>query len=849
MPKKNCLTLRNVDQVRSTDDGFVGSWHPAVVTGCKELVREVEYDYILCDDGSAKLVEDVTVTTAIDGVLDKEVKRVGEYRGLIRPSPESPTLGVAGARSLHYGTCVDLFYDEAWWEGVVFDHEDGCKTRRIFFPDLGDELEVRVDDLRFSKDWDEVTEEWTSRGNWLFLEVIEELEQDWPLIVSVKQMWYDVRTTDDFEELGEWTSSKRDVWKELIRQVFLDHVRFSLKQIFGDVNSSCRSAKPGHTLLKFSEKAFESVLKSEGPFRSSPAAAAPFEAFQSDDEGILRTDVNHRSSNQVQIPISVRPMNEQISSPNPDEDSGVGSSNYDESPSLELSRGKHKKSTVVESHGWQSAVPLLIPGPRHHPDAIDEYKKCLESNTTSKVVALDVSKHLLYLGWKIEFSRRNGLRKRYISPGGKYFYSLPQVLKMFDHGVENSVSSYEETLSPPGKSQASSELSKSCITDEKLHIEPEYCPEAVRDYSLLTSCSAELKLKGVEAKKHLSAIGWSFYYHGKGSRRDKRYISPTGTVFHSLLSACRWCVEASALTLINFSPAMGRVINRDLVNNYDGDLSTSKSPLPLVAVDSIGNLPLIENGMFANAQLSDMPMSEGFVQSSEGEIHKTRMSRKKRRKHGLDCLEVSLSPKRGRKSSASMRLRADSNADSSTPMRRTSKRVRERVASSAQQIPRTILSWLIDNNVVLPREKVQYRSSKNGPRMAEGRISREGIKCSCCRKIFTLSNFEAHAGSFSDLRPSANIFLEDGRSLLECQLQLKQRNSSRKSRLERQPKATQHKSKSDYICSVCHYGGELVLCDLCPSSFHTRCVGLKVFSIFIVLLCITSSCISFENRY
>ncbi|ONI33421.1 hypothetical protein PRUPE_1G423000 [Prunus persica] len=33
--------------------------------------------------------------------------------------------------------------------------------------------------------------------------------------------------------------------------------------------------------------------------------------------------------------------------------------------------------------------------------------------------------------------------------------------------------------------------------------------------------------------------------------------------------------------------------------------------------------------------------------------------------------------------------------------------------------------------------------------------------------------------------------------------------------------------QSDDICTVCHYGGELILCDKCPSAFHTSCLGLK----------------------
>ncbi|XP_042045724.1 uncharacterized protein LOC121791994 [Salvia splendens] len=457
-----------------------------------------------------------------------------------------------------------------------------------------------------------------------------------------------------------------------------------------------------------------------------------------------------------QVRVSVSPTDEQVLSPDPDADSGNGSSSYDESHSLKLRQGRRKSSTKIRRLNWQSAVPQLIPGPQQCPDAIDSYKEYLSGKGTAPKgtapngLSLDVSKHLL---------------KCYISPNGKTFHSLPEVFKKFhsdfeleptshvtmhpNYKIASYMSSYEETPSPPGKSQASRNLFKlPCITDEKFEIESKYCPKAVRDYCSLASKSAEGKLKGMEARKHLSALGWSFYHHNKGPYGwEIRYRSPTGKMFYSLLSACRWCVKAGALTSTDPSRAMGRVINRDFINNYDGDLSTSKSHLPRMADDST-----------VSTQLNDMPMSEG-------------MSRKKRRKLESDCLEVSLaSPKRGRKSNASMSLRGDLNADSLTPVRQSSKRL--------------------------------------------------------LRGNFHTCNFEAHVGS-SDRRPSANIYLEDGMSLLECQLQLKLRYISRNSRLERQPKAAQHHRKSDDICSVCHYGGDLLLCDLCPSSFHTQCVGLK----------------------
>lgn len=151
---------------------------------------------------------------------------------------------------------------------------------------------------------------------------------------------------------------------------------------------------------------------------------------------------------------------------------------------------------------------------------------------------------------------------------------------------------------------------------------------------------------------------------------------------------------------------------------------------------------------------------------------------------------------------------------------RSSKRARKVAPSSSNQIPRTVLSWLIDKNVVLPRAKVKYCELKNGNPMAQGRITREGIKCNCCQKIFGLRNFEAHAGSICN-RPSANIYLEDGRSLLECQMQMKRKHST-------ENKESSHFTENDYICSVCHYGGDLILCDGCPSSFHPDCLGIKV---------------------
>lgn len=139
------------------------------------------------------------------------------------------------------------------------------------------------------------------------------------------------------------------------------------------------------------------------------------------------------------------------------------------------------------------------------------------------------------------------------------------------------------------------------------------------------------------------------------------------------------------------------------------------------------------------------------------------------------------------------------------------------------------LSLLIDSGVVLLGEEVSYVDKKDCQVMKKGQIINEGIKCYCCRLVYGLCNFERHAGS-SYHRPAANIFLQDGRSLFDCQLQLagdKNFKASNHVQLEK-TNSDGVLSEGDNNCFVCHGGGKLVLCTYCPSSYHSSCVGLEV---------------------
>ncbi|KAL1185724.1 hypothetical protein V6Z11_A01G132300 [Gossypium hirsutum] len=158
-----------------------------------------------------------------------------------------------------------------------------------------------------------------------------------------------------------------------------------------------------------------------------------------------------------------------------------------------------------------------------------------------------------------------------------------------------------------------------------------------------------------------------------------------------------------------------------------------------------------------------------------------------------------------------------------------SKKVKKQENRISDRKPRTDLSWLIDNKAVSILEKVYYRS-KTGTPLIKGRITRDGIQCLCCFKVFALTAFEVHAGS-TNRKPAVNIILDDGtgRSLSDCQRQV--RLSTSPSIVDnpnsKTAKFNSIEHENDEACSICCYGGELICCEYCPSAFHMNCLGLN----------------------
>jgi hypothetical protein len=150
---------------------------------------------------------------------------------------------------------------------------------------------------------------------------------------------------------------------------------------------------------------------------------------------------------------------------------------------------------------------------------------------------------------------------------------------------------------------------------------------------------------------------------------------------------------------------------------------------------------------------------------------------------------------------------------------------------------RTILTVLMEKNIIRPTSKLSYRRTTQGPAVKQGTVTSDGhvrCHCGCGGRAFTVAEFAAHAGSGAAEQASANVFLGDRRSLSQCLVQL-MRADGKKSRgsLLSPPGGARVKRKcgaeqedGDWVCSICADAGEMLLCDCCPSAFHHGCVGL-----------------------
>ncbi|KAK4834670.1 hypothetical protein QYF36_026574 [Acer negundo] len=434
---------------------------------------------------------------------------------------------------------------------------------------------------------------------------------------------------------------------------------------------------------------------------------------------------------------------------------------------------------------WKLADPDLFP-PEYCPDAVSKYTASRPNapNKLWRSLFHNVRKHLVFLGWRIDFTASDDTPKfRYTSPDGELFMSLREACQKLDSVTpQDSPNSFlaEQENDSDGDSFAD---------------KPECFPEAVvywfRDGLKKKGVDSDMRSK---AKRHLLAMKWKFWYADKSGRQELRYTSPTGKVYYSLRMACKGCIDEGGVpeTILSAS-------NLSSCNEEISVPSQTEQPFTEFSAQ--------KRRKTDKTSESDLAASTIQIVVDLGCLKDGEEAGEKKLRH---------QPRRGKVLGTLIESRDQLTA----PVQQLSRR--------ARHMPKSVLTRLIESNAVLPMAKVFYRG-RDKP-LAEGCITHDGIKCNCCNEVFQLSAFEVHAGS-KNHRPAANIFLEDGRSLVDCQRQVDRNNkmssASKQSRDSRKRKSVDRDESCD-VCTVCYTGGELILCDRCPAAFHKGCLGFEI---------------------
>ncbi|PTQ33187.1 hypothetical protein MARPO_0091s0046 [Marchantia polymorpha] len=865
-------------EVRQREKGLRGSWFPAVVVGVKHGKRVVEYDELLTEDRRRKLTEIIPVGRGVDGVRGPSRSSLksppNRLRALIRPLP--PSTPDATELTWKSGLWVDVRHNDAWWEGIL--EEDVCGSRKqkrapVYFPEEEDHETMSLKDMRIAQDWDEDLCKWIPRGySDVAVPKIEKRVRTMSLgresrgrKTSPRDMELAISLPIDASGCSERVSEYTSAWNSLDKTSPDNYVekpkrrRGTLKESVA-LNSSTSTASSSSEVRE--ENVVHQVSGNDG--EPSEGVLGSLELERNEVLGVL---IDEEKGITVQ--------------------SGGSGGMENETQDLSCSEGALPVAEM-SSLRVNLSRPLAVPDTstagkascKKAGNGLVNVKRNIAMDDECDLMDLDedAARELLSeSGWNVTKNyRKTGKAQWYYrAPGGTLLGSIQSALKHWkkfqkgstredenptlnDLKLENSLrrdrkvrevsqqsvapknGKMKKPLSPltGGCSDRISDMrtidnrdsyenakSKRSASEVEVELDDQMVPGEQKRRKLNISTHEQSKSPWIESqvlveKGQTSEYGFLWGHLSAGNEFPPRHMltgrddNMTDVNIVALTSKKRVCTAEEILQDSSALNADGRMLLEEPRSKKSRAIFTDLVSTP--EGKSRKSLVTLQESLQNTQQVDGKQRKKPFSPHRAFDFKQTKKS------IGQDFKQVKKSAKKSKKSRALARpgvrlevllaaplTKSDTTAEGDTLLRK-----------------RTLLSWLIDNGMVEENEKVRYLNRKDNHCMLEGYVTRDGIRCDCCGTTVTLSVFEAHAGSKLH-RPSANIFLSNGKSLSECQVEALAKKTEIEGDPEKASGNQESADKSDDTCGICGDGGELICCDHCPSTFHLNCMGME----------------------
>ncbi|CAH8303796.1 unnamed protein product [Eruca vesicaria subsp. sativa] len=337
-------------------------------------------------------------------------------------------------------------------------------------------------------------------------------------------------------------------------------------------------------------------------------------------------------------------------------------------------------------------------------------------------------------------------------------------------------------------------------------VEPESNPDSLQQWLSVVENGKTTRTRRSDistmAKKHLSSLGWLFAYFKKNKRRELRYKSPEGKWFYSLATACSSCVneEEEIIVLESESPRN----------------------LALVAIETVGDDNVKKKRGKRVKDCETAAFSGKKRKKRVKNCETAAFKGKKRMKRVEDCETAAFNGTKGLDNVDVLKRRKRGNDCETTAFNlsktvvsvdvlKKRKRVKycetaafNEVATKEEKNGLSIVNKLILNVDVLKRKRVNDCETAAFNPLSDVINQQE----------------KKRVAANVDVRPRYEKSLRKVLQVMEKKNKKCEKESIRFWRKDCGPE------KNCDVCCVCHYGGDLLLCDGCPSAFHHTCIGL-----------------------